>query len=263
MLALLALVLVAGCGRNDGLIPSDVTDPDRYLFDRGQEALDEHHWLDAREYFGQIIDNYPTSTRRPAAKLGVADSFFGEGSTESLILAANEYNEFLRFYPTHQRADYAQYRLAMTYFEQMRAPERDQSNTIDALRELEAFRANYPRSELLPEVEMKWREARSLLSESIFLVGRHNLRRRAYRGAWSRFEEILEDDPGYPQRDLVYFYLAETWDKSDTNNREVERNNTMQAVSYLERLLAEFPESEKHEEAAERLERLQEELKAE
>jgi outer membrane protein assembly factor BamD (BamD/ComL family) len=110
---------------------------------------------------------------------------------------------------------------------------------------------------------MKWREARSRLSEAIYLVGRHNLRRRAYRGAYSRFEEILEDDPAYPRRDLVYFYLAETWAKADTNNREVDRNNTMRAIEYLERLLAEFADSEKHEEAAERLEGLREELKAE
>ena len=243
----LALALAAGCGGNEGLIPGDVADPDRYLFERGQEALTERHWLDAREYFGRIIDNYPQSTRRPAAKLGVADSFFGEGSTESLILAANEYNEFLRFYPTHQRADYAQYRLAMTYYEQMRAPERDQTNTLEALRELERFRATYPQSDLLPEVEMKWREARSRLSEAVYLVGRHNLRRGALLGAFSRFQEVLEDDPGYPRRDLVYFYLAETQSRAD---------NKAEAIRYLELLLSEFPESERREEAAGRLEDL-------
>jgi len=259
----LAVTLAAGCGGNDGRIPTDVVDPDRYLFEQGQAALEEGDWFDARQYFGQIIDNYPGSTRRAAAKLGVADSFFGEHSVESLVLAANEYSEFLRFYPTHQRADYAQYRLAMTSFEQMRAPERDQTDTRNALRELERFLAAYPRSDLLPEVETKWREARSRLSEAVYLVGRHNLRRGAYRGAWSRFEEILADDPEYPGRDLVYFYLAETWAKSDTNNREVDQANRMRAIEYLERLLAEFPESEKHGEAAERLERLQEEIKAE
>jgi outer membrane protein assembly factor BamD len=257
-LVLLVLALtVAGCGGNQGLIPSGVTDPDRYLFERGQEALAESHWLDAREYFGQIIDNYPQSTRRATAKLGVADAFFGESSAESLILAANEYSEFLRFYPTHERADYAQYRLAMTSFEQMRAPERDQTNTRDALRELDVFRANYPQSDLLPEVEMKWREARNLLSEATYLVGRHNLRRGAYRGAFSRFQEVLEDDPGYARRDLLYFYLAETWTKSDNPNTEADDQNTRaQAIQNLERLLDEFPESDRRDEAAQRLEDL-------
>ncbi len=42
------------------------------------------------------------------------------------LLAANEFREFLTFYPTHPRADYAQLQLARSYTEQMLAPERDQ-----------------------------------------------------------------------------------------------------------------------------------------
>ena len=80
-------------------IPANTANPDRFLFDRGNEALKESKWLDAREYFRQVVDNYPQSPLRPDAKLGIGDSYLGEKSTESLVLAANEYREFLTFYP--------------------------------------------------------------------------------------------------------------------------------------------------------------------
>ena len=43
----------------------------------------------------------------------------------------NEFREFLTYYPTHRRADYAQFKLGMTSFYQMHGPERDQTETRD------------------------------------------------------------------------------------------------------------------------------------
>ena len=60
------------------------------------------------------------------------------------MLAANEFREFLTFYPTHARADYAQFKLGMTFFYQMHGPERDQTETREAIKELTAFVERYP-----------------------------------------------------------------------------------------------------------------------
>ena len=46
--------------------------PDRFLFDRGNEAIMKERWTDAREYYRQVVDNYPGSPLRADAKLGVA-----------------------------------------------------------------------------------------------------------------------------------------------------------------------------------------------
>ena len=55
------------------------------------------------------------------------------------MLAINEFREFLSFYPTHTRADYAQYKLGMAHFYQMHGPERDQTETQEAINELTTF----------------------------------------------------------------------------------------------------------------------------
>src|SRR5918995_5346980 len=193
--AILLSVLIAfsaACGARRSTVPPGTAQADEFLFQRGQEELKERHWAAAREYYRQIVDNYPQSPVRPDAKLAVGDTYVGEDTAESLVLAANEYREFLTFYPTNPRADYAQYRLAVAYAEQMLAPDRDQSATRDVIKELQVFIDRYPNSSLMPDARKLMREAKDRLSESSFLVGRHYFRVKWYPGAIARFKEVLK-----------------------------------------------------------------------
>jgi outer membrane protein assembly factor BamD len=218
---LLALTLVAlgglsaACASSGGLTqtPPPDQEPDAFLFARGSEALEDGRWLTAREYFRRLVDTYPTSRFRQDARLGVGDSYLGERRIDSDILAAGEFREFLRFYPLAERADYAQYRLALSQVRQMLSPQRDQTATREALRELQVFITAHPNSKYLPEVVALQREARDRLSESEFLVGRHYYRTRWYPGAITRLEALLKTDPQYTGRDGAYFYLAESYAK--------------------------------------------------
>ena len=239
-----ALTLTACGAKNKKAVPSDSSQPDRFLFDRGNEAIMKERWTDAREYYRQVVDNYPGSPLRADAKLGVADSYVKEGGTANLILGANEFREFLTFYPTHPRADYAQFQLAMTHHKQMRAASRDQTETKDALKEFETFFDRYPNSSLTPEVRMRWREARDRLSESTYLIGLHYFRSKWYVGAVSRFQEVLKDDPSYSHRDDVHFYLGESFLKG---------KRAEEALVYFDRLVMEFQVSEHLEDAKKRV----------
>jgi outer membrane protein assembly factor BamD len=246
VVALFVSVTAAACGASRSVVPAGAQ-PDQFLFERGQEMMKNEEWLNAREYFRQVVDNYPQSSFRPDSKLGVGDSYLGDGSAESLVLAAQEFREFLTFYPTNPRADYAQYKLAMSHYEQMRAPERDQTETREALKEFDVFFQRFANSQLAPEVKQKWREARDRLSEASFGVGLHYYRIRWYPGAIDRFREVLRDDPGFSGRDGIYFYLAESLVRTDKK---------AEAIPYFERLLEEFPKSEHRSDTLTRLQAL-------
>ena len=248
LIALVTAAMLAACGGNKAPeTPTGNTPPEKFLFQRANDAVRRQRWLDARKYFQQIVDNYPQSTLRPDAKLGVGDTYLSEGGEANLVLAENEFREFIQFYPTNARADYAQYKLAMTHYERMKAPERDQTETRAAVREFDAFFERYPNSMLTSEVREKWREARNRLSEASYKVGLYYYRARWYPGAIDRFKEVLKDDPGYPSRDAVYYYLAESLLKTDKK---------AEAVPYYDRLVKEFARSEYLEDARRRLETL-------
>lgn len=236
---LTAVVILAigmgGCAETTTAVPPGTAEADRFLFERGGAAAKERKWADAREYFRNIVDNYPQSPFRPDAKLALGDTYLSESSTESLLLAAQEFREFQTFYPTHPRADYAQLQLARTFTEQMLAPERDQSATRDAVKEIEVFFQRYPNSSLMSEARELERQAKDRLSEAGYRVGFFYYRSKWYPGAIDRFREVLTNDPAYTRRDAVYYHLAESLYVTDKKP---------EALAYYERLVREFESSE-------------------
>ena len=232
---LTASLLIAGCGGGQPEITLATVDADRLLFQRGTEALEDGDWIRAREYFAQIRDNYPQSPLRAEARLRIADTFEGEGTAAAYVMALEAYGDFIALFPLDERADYAQYKLAMVYFQQMRRPERDQSETRSAVSQFRLFEERHPTSRLLGEVRARLREAEDRLSESNFVVGHYYYRNKWYPGAIDRFEAILSEDPGYTGRDKLYFHLAHSYQESGQHD---------EAHAMFGRLLEEFPETE-------------------
>jgi outer membrane protein assembly factor BamD len=243
-LLIVLLLFAAGCGGGRNAAPANAANPDRFLYDRGTAMLAERKWSDAREYFRQVVDNYPNSPLRPDAKLGMGDAFLGEGNTESLVLAANEFREFLQFYPTSPRTDYAQYKLAMAHFYQMQNPQRDQTETKEAIQEFQAFIERYPNSPLMTEVRARLREARDRLAQSDYQVAVFYYRNRWYPGAVERLKALLARDPEYTNRDGAYYHLAESLVKMD---------RAAEALPYYERIVKEFEQSEYLQDAQRRI----------
>jgi outer membrane protein assembly factor BamD len=250
--ALLLLVMATACASTSTRPPAGTLEPDKFLWERGTEALNERRWLTAREFFRTLVDSYPQSTYRADAKLGVADSFLGEGTIESSLLAVNEYREFLSFYPGHKRADYAQFKLGMTHYYQMRNAQRDQTETREAIAELSTFVQRYPGSDLMPDARKYLREARDRLGEAEYAVGYYYYRSmKWYPGAIERFAALLKEDPEFTHRDAVYFYLAQSL---------VKIGRPAEALPYLDKLLAEFEQSEYLEEAKQQVATLKAEM---
>lgn len=244
----------AACASGPKRPPVGAEEPDKFLFEHGTTALNERRWLVAREFYRQLMDSYPQSEYRADAKLGIADTYLGEGSIESQILAINEYREFLSFYPTHDRADYAQFKLGMAHHYQMRGSARDQTETKAAIAELTTFVQRYPNSALLPEGKQRLREAKDRLSDHEYGVGLFYLRSRmSIPGALDRFNAILKTDPEYSRRDAVYYQMAQAL---------VVLGQPAAAIPYLDKLLKEFEQSEYLEGAREQIAELNTQMQA-
>jgi outer membrane protein assembly factor BamD len=239
-----AALATTACGSATKLPPAGSMEADEWLFQRGNESLAEKKWYTAREYFRRLVDGYPQSVHREDAKLGIGDTYIGEDSIESNILAINEFREFLTFFPVSRRADYAQYRIGLAYSRQMLSPQRDQTATKEAIRELELFLQRYPTSEYKPEVEKLERAARDRLSQSEYEIGAFYARFNVCPGAVDRFRGILISDPAFSRRDAVYFQLAECLLKMGA---------AAEALPWYERLTIEFKESEYMERTRKRI----------
>ena len=255
LLCLVALLAAAGaCASAPKGPPVGAEQPDKFLFEHGSKALADKKWFVAREYFRQLVDSYPQSNFRADAKLGIGDSYIGEGSVEGQVMAINEFKEFLAYYPTHERAHYAQVQLGMAHFKQMRGPARDQTETREAITEFGTYVQRYPNGPLIAEARQRLREAKDRLSESEYNVGYFYLRSRtSVPGAIDRFAGILKNDPEYTHRDAVYYQMAQAL---------VLIGQPAAAIPYLDKLVSEFETSEYLEDAGTQLAALKAQMQA-
>ncbi len=224
--------------------PTGTPEPDKFLFDRGNETLARKKWISAREYYRQLVDSYPQSPYRADAKLGIGDTYLGERSAESYVLAINEFREFLNFYPTNRRAHYAQFKLGMAHFYQMKSAMRDQTETREAIKELGAYVTKYPDQPLVAEARQHLRQAKDRLDEWDLGVAEHYFRIRWYAGAIGRLKPMLKSDPEYTNRDKAYYMLGASFEKI---------NRPAEALPLYEQLVKEFDQSEYLELAKKRI----------
>jgi outer membrane protein assembly factor BamD (BamD/ComL family) len=80
------------------------------------------------------------------AKLAVADSFFLEGGTSSLIQAIAAYQDWLTFFPTHALADRVVLRSPSLKCVRSALPDRDATRAKKAETRLKALLQQYPNS---------------------------------------------------------------------------------------------------------------------
>lgn len=232
--AALALTTLA-CGHQEVDIATLASNSDQVIWQAGQKALKGRQWDIARQHFRRIVDGFPQSPLVPEARIAVGDSYFTEGGAGNFTLAAGQYREFLTVFPSHPRGDYAQYRIAESFYRQKNSPDRDQSQVLQALDEYLAFLDRYPESPLAKSARERVKDCRSSLARSEFTVAYfYQKSRKAYRAAIPRYENILKNFPDFDQTDETLLRLGQCLALS---------GRSAEAAPVLARLLDEYPES--------------------
>jgi outer membrane protein assembly factor BamD len=223
---------------------------DRVLFEEAAKEVRKGHHDTGRLLFSTIINTYPDSPFLPLAKLAIADSFFLEGTTSSLIQAAQAYQDWLTFFPTDPLADDASLKVAEAEMRQMGLSDRDISHARKAEQRLKVLLQQYPQSPLRPTVEARLAEVQENLAMHNLQVARfyydvkYITHKGGLKGAQSRLKEITEKYPCFSYNDEVFFRLATTYQQEEEPD---------EAARYYQKLVQEFPESEYIEKAKEQL----------
>ncbi len=199
LLCVMMLTLVlAGCGGNGLFGGRDRTDRSQSLeqftpeqiFERGEYELNRNRADDAAYYFSEIERLYPYSSWAKRALIMQAFSYHRDRDYPNSRAAAQRY---IDFYPTDEDAAYAQYLLALSYYDQIDEVGRDQGLTFQALQALRTVIEVYPESEYANSAVLKFDLAFDHLAAKEMEIGRYYLRRQRYSAAINRFRVVVED----------------------------------------------------------------------
>ncbi|MBV1895588.1 MAG: outer membrane protein assembly factor BamD [Rhodobacteraceae bacterium] len=191
---LLILGVLAGCGDKtgvtaDGEFALESFTPEQ-IFERGEFELARSKYEDAAYYFSEIERLYPYSSWAKRALIMQAFSLHQGKDYPNSRSAAQR---FIDFYPTDEDAAYAQYLLALSYYDQIDEVGRDQGLTYQALQSLRTVIEVYPDSEYTTSAILKFDLAFDHLASKEMEVGRYYLRRDHYSSAINRFRVVVED----------------------------------------------------------------------
>ena len=180
----------------------------------------------------------------PLILLSRADKLFDK---KNYLEAALAYERFLELHRLHRQADYAQFRLGLSYLKQFRSIDRDIEPVTKALKAFQLFQSKYPDSLYAPEVRTHLRTCRIELAESELYIGRFYYRQGSYPAAINRLEGVIKEYGDLPVAEHALFLLGQAYGVSGKDD---------QARQRLEQLLAQYPNSTYQRQAKERLAQL-------
>jgi outer membrane protein assembly factor BamD len=236
------LLLASGCSWLRPA-PTPILPPEE-LYQIGENEMAKRRFNDARKSFLKIVERHPNSSYAPRARFLMGESFYRDSEFEKGI---KEFETFMAFYPRHQIADLVQYRLAMSYYDQIKPIEQDQGLAQKALDHFKRLVKEYPDSRYATDGLAKIDICRGRLAQKEVWVANYYLTNGKPAAARQRIEAVLKEYPRSLVIPEALFLLAEANVREDKN---------AQAREILTRLSGEFPYTEWGRRAAQRLQAL-------
>lgn len=206
-IAVALLVLLAACGGGEEAQPLESFSAED-LYKRAELELEAGQPDDAARLFGEVERLYPYSEWAKRALVMQAFAYHRDRDYESARGAAERY---LATFPADEDAAWAQYLLAISYYDQIDDVGRDQGLTLEALQALRAVIETYPESEYARSAILKFDLAFDHLAAKEMEVGRYYLKRGHYIAAINRFRIVVEDFQTTTQTPEALHRLVESY----------------------------------------------------
>ena len=223
----LFLLLIGGCA---WLRPSPTPIlPPEELYQIGESELGKRRYEDGRKNFRRIVERHPNSAYAPRARFLIGEAYYREAEFDK---AVREFETFMAFYPRHQIADLVQYRLAMSYYDQIKPIEQDQTLAAKALDQFKKLVKDYPESRYATDALGKIDICRGRLAQKEVWVAAYNYQAQGnVVGARQRLEKVLKEYSRTLVVPEAMFMLAEI---------SFREGKTDEAVALLRRLETEY-----------------------
>lgn len=188
--ALLAgAALLAACSSTDDAEIAYVERPVEQLYNEAAGAIERSNFTLAADLFEEVERQHPYSPWAVRAQLMAAYAMYEDEKFDEAIVALDR---FIQLHPGNERIDYAYYLRALSYYDQISDPTRDQRITEQARSALTEVVRRFPDSEYGRDARLKLDLTEDLLAAKEMDVGRFYLRQGQYAAAISRFRRVVE-----------------------------------------------------------------------
>tara|TARA_B100000989_G_scaffold184100_1_gene138565 strand:+ start:3477 stop:4313 length:837 start_codon:yes stop_codon:yes gene_type:complete len=159
-------------------------------YEEGKQFLESGDSLYAAKKFNEAEILFPQSMWAPKSALMAAYSYYIQDYYGDAI---SELERFKKVYPKHKNLDYANYMLALCYYEQIVDEKKDLQSIIRAKESFNFVIENYPNTEYALDAEFKIDLIQDLLASKEMYIGRYYFDRKKWIPAINRFKTVINN----------------------------------------------------------------------
>jgi outer membrane protein assembly factor BamD len=159
------------------------------LYSQAKRRLDQGKYEEAALFFDEVERQHPYSVWARRAQLMSAFSYYMAQKYPDAVSSAQR---FLTIHPGNKDAPYANYLIAMSYYQQIEDVTRDQKITQQASDSFNELIRRYPQSRYASDARLKLDLINDHLAGKEMEVGRFYQRQGNWLAAATRFREVVE-----------------------------------------------------------------------
>src|SRR4051794_12889128 len=190
LIACAAAVPLIGCAHGKGAKDTSYVARDvASLYGAAKRTMDQGDYEQAAKLFDEVERQHPYSEWARRAQLMSAFNYYLAQKYTDAISSARR---FLTIHPGNAEAPYAQYLIAMSYYQQVADVTRDQSTTQSASDAFGELIRRYPDTRYAADARLKLDLINDHLAGKEMEVGRYYQRSAQWLAATYRFREVVE-----------------------------------------------------------------------
>lgn len=182
-------IFISGCSTTE----KNANTPEG-AFAIAEEYDQGERYEEAIRRYTEVKNKYPYSNFATKAELAIADVYYKQ---ESYGEAQVAYQMFKELHPTAPQADYVQFRIGMSYFNQLPSTiDRDLTVANDAIANLSELIKKFPNSQYVAEATEKRSAAIKMLAEKEEYIADFYFKRKIFGSALARYESLYNNFRG-------------------------------------------------------------------
>jgi outer membrane protein assembly factor BamD len=238
-LAFAFIIILASCSKHQQIMKS----PDNEMkYAAAMDYFEKNDYARALQLFQQLINFYKGTEKAEKLQYYYA---FCHYKQKDYILASYYFKRFAQNYPRSEYSEEANFLSAYCYYLDSPKSSLDQTNTIQAINELQLFTDLYPESERVEEARELILELQDKLLKKDFDIAKLYYKMERYEAAITSFNNLLKDYPDSEYKEDILYYIFKSYFSYTLKSIRSKQEERYQAAldSYNE-FVFQFPESE-------------------
>ena len=159
-------------------------------YSEGLKELEAGDVLYAAKKFNEVEIMFPQSIWAPRSTLMAAYAYYSQDYYFDTI---EELKIFLRKYPNHENIDYANYMMALTYYEQIVDEKKDLKSIMLAKEKFKYVIEEFPNTDYALDSKFKLDLINDILASKEMYLGRYYFDKKKWIPSINRFRKVVDD----------------------------------------------------------------------